>query len=1038
MNGQSSKMKSSQTTSFMPRMSTNTVEILAKQATLIKLDSNDRNNSIISNHSTYSGESEHWSWRSLKKEFKSKDISKMFLKYQARLQHTFFMNNKETFPGIFLIRISSLIVFIIFFAITCFEEILLRPRISRTVAGITVLLAMLFEEYGSTLFPLQANHQSLPLQQIRPTFYILVANHILVPFCSRIYSCLATIIIIAIELTLTFRQRVDMECKSQCILKFTIADLFFYSFSAGFGFYMSFLLEVAIRKAFINHRSCIESTFKLELEQEQQEQLLNSCFPRHLIDDVRNDIRTTISQIARQESIPMRPFNKLYVKKYKNVSILYADIVNSMILTASLSANDLVETLNELFGRFDESAERNHCLRIKLLGDCYYCVSGLPDYDENHAINCVRMGLEMIKIIRTIREVREIDIDMRIGVHSGMVLSGIMGLHKWQYDIWSLDSVLASAMEHNGVPGYVHITQTTLDLLLPADKEDFVIKEKITEGEIGYLISKKEVISHNRTNSGSPNSKRKRQTDSLKAQINKFRRRSLVEPVSHSSRMPTTILESSLTRYREMINSVNRFMDFAIEKMPLNIKSHWLRPQDIHPFFLCFTSGVVGNKSLYDQNQSSIYNTEKVYAQQPDPFFSLYLFCAGALCITLMAIKCAYSWDYTMCVILAMTGVSLFIRIHLWLKFLMHLLGVIIYVVLFYNKCSIYQIVSSEEESPWISTIGFDPLIGHIYYVVMVAVLLHMIDRQIEYIFRLDFKWTNRLIDEKIEMQTIGEINGILLENILPVHVAQRYLYNSSISADQLYHESYDSCAVMFASIPNYSQFYSENFMNEEGLKCLQLLNEIILNFDQMLSHSNFQKIEKIKTIGSTYMAASGLQPGRGSSDSEISLEDVRGNVIVLVRFATALMETLKKLNKDALQDFKLRVGIAVGPLIAGVVGAVKPQYDIWGDTDALQDFKLRVGIAVGPLIAGVVGAVKPQYDIWGDTVNVASRMESTGIMGRIQVTQEAAHILSECKNSNEFVLEERGLVFVKGKGELQTYLVKTQFDFDEHEITRV
>lgn len=54
---------------------------------------------------------------------------------------------------------------------------------------------------------------------------------------------------------------------------------------------------------------------------------------------------------------------------------------------------------------------------------------------------------------------------------------------------------------------------------------------------------------------------------------------------------------------------------------------------------------------------------------------------------------------------------------------------------------------------------------------------------------------------------------------------------------------------------------------------------------------------------------------------------------MVLVRFATALMETLKKLNKDALQDFKLRVGIAVGPLIAGVVGAIKPQYDIWGDT---------------------------------------------------------------------------------------------------------
>ncbi|CAG2109574.1 unnamed protein product, partial [Medioppia subpectinata] len=126
------------------------------------------------------------------------------------------------------------------------------------------------------------------------------------------------------------------------------------------------------------------------------------------------------------------------------------------------------------------------------------------------------------------------------------------------------------------------------------------------------------VISHNRTNSASPNSKRKRQTDNLKAQINKLRRRSFVEPGSHSSRIPTTILES---RYREMINSVNRFMDFAIEKMPLNIKSHWLHPQDIHPFLLCFTSGLIGKKSLDGKNESSIFNTEKMFAQQSDPFF---------------------------------------------------------------------------------------------------------------------------------------------------------------------------------------------------------------------------------------------------------------------------------------------------------------------------------------------------------------------------------------------------------------------------------
>ncbi|CAM6000602.1 unnamed protein product [Sphagnum balticum] len=105
---------------------------------------------------------------------------------------------------------------------------------------------------------------------------------------------------------------------------------------------------------------------------------------------------------------------------------------------------------------------------------------------------------------------------------------------------------------------------------------------------------------------------------------------------------------------------------------------------------------------------------------------------------------------------------------------------------------------------------------------------------------------------------------------------------------------------------------------------------------------------------------------------------------------------------------------------------------------DAIQDFKLRVGIAVGHVVAGVVGAGKPQYDIWGDTVNVASRMDSTGISGRIQVTQETAGILERSENSSEFLLEPRGPIKVKGKGELITYLVKTQFDADESEITHV
>ena len=63
------------------------------------------------------------------------------------------------------------------------------------------------------------------------------------------------------------------------------------------------------------------------------------------------------------------------------------------------------------------------------------------------------------------REENQVNVDMRIGIHTGMVLSGLLGLKKWQFDIWSLDSMKASQMEHDGKPGYVHVTKTTLDLV---------------------------------------------------------------------------------------------------------------------------------------------------------------------------------------------------------------------------------------------------------------------------------------------------------------------------------------------------------------------------------------------------------------------------------------------------------------------------------------------------------------------------------------------------------------------------------------------
>lgn len=225
--------------------------------------------------------------------------------------------------------------------------------------------------------------------------------------------------------------------------------------------------------------------------------------------------------------------------------------------------------------------------------------------------------------------------------------------------------------------------------------------------------------------------------------------------------------------------------------------------------------------------------------------------------------NCAFSWFNTFCFILAMTSASLFLRVNLWFKVLAHVISISIFVYLTSDPCSVLSILDSQLF--W-TFLGYSPHFSHLYYVVTSAFMLHMIDRQIEYILRLDFQWTAKLEAEKSEASVVQCTNDILLENILPIHVAHKFLSSSSV-AENVYFESYEGICVMFASIPNYIEFYNESKINEDGLKCLLLLNEIICDFDQLLDDKQFKRVEKIKTTGSTYMAAAGLLPGRGTID---------------------------------------------------------------------------------------------------------------------------------------------------------------------------
>nr|XP_060505984.1 adenylate cyclase type 3 isoform X3 [Panthera onca] len=855
-----------------------------------------------------------------------------------------------------------------------------------------------------------------------------------------VVSCVVHTLVLGV----TVAQQQQDGLKGRHLLREILANVCLYLCAIMVGVMSYYMADRKHRKAFLEARQSLEVKMNLEEQSQQQENLMLSILPKHVADEMLKDMKKDESQKDQQQ------FNTMYMYRHENVSILFADIVGFTQLSSACSAQELVKLLNELFARFDKLAAKYHQLRIKILGDCYYCICGLPDYREDHAVCSILMGLAMVEAISYVREKTKTGVDMRVGVHTGTVLGGVLGQKRWQYDVWSTDVTVANKMEAGGIPGRVHISQSTMDCL----KGEFDVEpgdggsrcEYLDEKGIEtYLIiaSKPEVkktatqhgldgpaLLNGAPASSKPSSPALIETKEPNGSIHTSGSTS-EEPEEQDAQADNPSFPNPRRRLR-LQDLADRVVDASEDEHELN--------QLLNEALLERESAQVVKKRntfllsmrFMDPEMETRYSVEK--EKQSGAAFSCS--CVVLLCTALVEILIdpwlmtnymtfvvgevllliltvcslaaifprafpkklvAFStwidrtrwarntWAMLAIFILVMANVVDMVSHMVKLTLMLLVTGAVAVINIYawrpifdeYDRKRFQEHdfpVVALEKMQVLSTPGLNgtdrlPLVPSKYSMtVMIFIMMlsfYYFSRHVEKLARTLFLWKIEVHDQKERVYEMRRWNEALVTNMLPEHVARHFL-GSKKRDEELYSQSYDEIGVMFASLPNFADFYTEESINNGGIECLRFLNEIISDFDSLLDNPKFRVITKIKTIGSTYMAASGVTPdvntnGFANSNKEEKSDRERWQHLAdLADFALAMKDTLTNINNQS-----------------------------------FNNFMLRIGMNKGGVLAGVIGARKPHYDIWGNTVNVASRMESTGVMGNIQVCPvRAEHVL--------------------------------------------
>jgi class 3 adenylate cyclase len=195
----------------------------------------------------------------------------------------------------------------------------------------------------------------------------------------------------------------------------------------------------------------------LRVEQKKSERLLLNVLPQEIAERLKN--------VQSKTKLHLKTSGTIIADSFEEVTVLFADIVNFTEYAASISASELVNVLNEIFSEFDHLVEQYDLEKIKTIGDSYMVVGGLPIPSKDHAEVIAEMALQMQTVIQKFKRTDGTNFSLRIGIHTGQAIAGVIGTKKFIYDLWGDTVNVASRMESYGVAGCTQVTEATYQLL---------------------------------------------------------------------------------------------------------------------------------------------------------------------------------------------------------------------------------------------------------------------------------------------------------------------------------------------------------------------------------------------------------------------------------------------------------------------------------------------------------------------------------------------------------------------------------------------